>query len=118
MPIKVAIKLTVVFITMLVILTACGGKPASLPSPTSASPSPAAMRAKGEQIYQKTAAGIGCQSCHGVDGKGSNLGPTVRGATADGIKRALGSDVMRFISMSEEDIQDVAVYLKYLESQP
>lgn len=128
---KILISIMFTFVAAAVFLTACGGKPASTPSP---SPSPvtpppvvatapkadsAALKAKGEEIYQKTAGGIGCKTCHGADGKGiPNTAADVRGASADDIKRALGGDAMSFISLTEDDIQAVAAYLKYLESLP
>ncbi len=77
------------------------------------------MRAKGQELYQKTAGGVGCQACHGADGKGKpNTAPGVRGASADDIRRALGGDAMNSISLSEEEIEAVAAYLEYLDSQP
>ena len=113
---------------------ACGGKPAATPLPatkTPASPTPppvtapappkvdpSVVRAKGEQLYQKTAGGMGCQACHGADGKGGNLGPDIRGKSGDDIKRALGGDAMSFIRLPDDDIEAVAAYLKYLQSQP
>jgi mono/diheme cytochrome c family protein len=78
-----------------------------------------APKLQGEEIYQRTAGGIGCQSCHGVDGKGSNLGPGIRGASVDDINRALAiSDTMSSIFLTDEEVEAVATYLKHLESQP
>ncbi|MBI2830355.1 MAG: cytochrome c [Chloroflexi bacterium] len=116
-------------------LAACGGKPAATPPATTLPPTPktsppattspappkvdpAVLRAKGEEIFQKTAGGVGCKACHGVDGKGGNLGPNIRGKTADELKRALGGDAMSFIQLSNADIEAVVEYLKYLASQP
>lgn len=116
-----------ILIAAAVLLAACGGKPAapSSPAPTTTPPptaptSPsavdtAALRAKGEEIFQKTAGGVGCQSCHGADGKGTNSGPDILGKTADDIKRALGGDAMSFIHLTEEEIQAVAAYVKTLQ---
>ena len=81
--------------------------------------SPADEKQKGEELYQKTAGGIGCQFCHGADGKGvPNTAPDVRGKSADDITRALNGEAMSFISMTEEEIEAVTAYLKYLQSQP
>ncbi|MBI2831859.1 MAG: c-type cytochrome [Chloroflexi bacterium] len=124
-----------IFIMAAVFLSACGGQPAATSAPATkvpASPAPPAVttpapakvdpavqRAKGEQIYQKTGGGTGCQACHGTDGKGKpNTAPDVRGASADDIKRALGGDAMSFIRLPDDDIEAVAAYLKYLQSQP
>ncbi len=57
-------------------------------------------------------------SCHGIDGEGTNLGPEIRGKTADDIKQALAGDAMSFIRLTDDDIEAVAAYLKYLESPP
>ena len=129
--IKILISIMVTFVAAAVFLTACGGKSASTPtpSPSPATPPPAvaptpkvdsvALKAKGEEIYQKTAGGIGCKTCHGTDGKGiPNTAPDIREASAEDIRRALGGDAMSFISMTDEDIEAVATYTKYLQSQP
>lgn len=110
------------------LLAACGGGPAAQPAASPSAPATppatpkgdsAALRAKGEDLFQKTAGGVGCQMCHGADGKGKpNIAPAIRGKTADDIKRALGLDAMSFIRLTDDDIQAVAEYLKYLQSQP
>ena len=128
---KIFVSVAAISIAMAVFLTACGGtsafKPVPAPSPVPAPPpeaspkvDPAVLQAKGEEIFQKTGAGgVGCKACHGTDGKGiANTAPEVRGKTADDIKRALGGDAMSFIRMTNEDIDAVAVYLKYLQTQP
>ena len=122
---KHLIKLATVTMVLVagVSLAACGGAPAAKPSTPSPTPAPAptqadpaALRAKGQEIFQKTK---GCFACHGADGKGTpNVAPAVRGESADDIKRALGGDAMSSISMTEEEIQAVAAYLQYLQSQP
>ena len=77
------------------------------------------MKTKGEEIYQKTAGGIGCKTCHGTDGKGiPNTAPDIREASAEDIRRSLGGDAMNFIFLTEEELEAVAAYLKYLGSQP
>ena len=78
----------------------------------------AALQAKGERIFQKTAGGVGCQYCHGTDAKGGNLGPDIRGVTGEEITGALGRDPMTFIYLTDEEIEAVTAYLKYLQSQP
>jgi len=72
---------------------------------------------QGEILYKRTAGGMGCAACHGADASGS-VGPNVRGKSAheidDAIKRV---SAMSFIRMSDDDIQAVAAYLKYLQSK-
>ena len=124
--IRSLISVMAIFIVMVSLLTACGGKPASTPSPSPATPppavtptpkvDPAALKAKGEEIYQRTAGGVGCKSGPGTDGKGiPNTAPDVREASADDIKRALGGDAMNFVRMTDEEIQAVAAYLQSLK---
>jgi len=65
---------------------------------------------------------VGCQYCHGVNAKG-NIGPNIRGKSSETIKQALGTVEQMFLvsevtPLSEEDIEAIAAYLKYLESQP
>lgn len=120
-----------IFVVALVV-AACGAPPAATPSPATKAPvspaapkiaptakvDPSALRTKGEEIYKKTAGGMGCQACHGADGKGvPNTAPNILGKSADDIKRALGGDAMRFIAISDDDLQAVAAYLKSLESK-
>lgn len=93
-----------------------------LPTPAQSVGNPASLVAKGELIFQKTAGGVGCQYCHGADARGKE-GPNIRGKSAGAIKQALGIVIqMAFISqktpLSDEDIEAVAAYLKYLASQP
>ncbi|MDP2743916.1 MAG: cytochrome c [Dehalococcoidia bacterium] len=119
---KHLVKLTIgtMIIVSAVSLAACGGAPAAQPAPAAPAPvttpsqvDPAALRAKGEQIYQTT---VGCKNCHGADGKGlPNVAPDVRGESADDIKRALGGDAMSFIRMTNDDVEAVAAYLKSLQ---
>ncbi|MBI4640698.1 MAG: cytochrome c [Candidatus Tectomicrobia bacterium] len=73
---------------------------------------------KGEEVFQKTAGNVGCQYCHGADAKGK-VGPNIRGKSAKAITQALGTVLqMGFITLTEDQIEAVAAYLKYLESQP
>ena len=130
----ITVSIVAMSIAMAVFVTACGGTPVSKPVPapnpatSPATPRPGAqapavdplvLRAKGEEIFQKTAGGVGCKTCHGTDGKGiPNTAPDVRGKSADDIQRALGGDAMNFIRLTEDDLKAVATYLNYLSSQP
>jgi cytochrome c553 len=68
----------------------------------------------GEEIFQRTAGGIGCATCHGPQATGS-AGPDIRGqdrATIQGALRAVPD--MGFIALSEEQLDAVAAYLATL----
>ncbi len=74
--------------------------------------------AQGKLIYDKTAGGVGCQYCHGKDGRGK-LGPNIRGKSTEAITTALGTvQQMQIVQLSSQEIQAVAAYLQYLASQP
>lgn len=131
-------RFSLILILLLVIslsLVACGRRasravPTLIPmtiSGTSARPTEPApslpgnadgLLVQGEEIFQKTAGGLGCQYCHGTDAKG-NIGPNIRGKPEEAIQNALGLvQQMSFIHLSDQEIEAVATYLKYLESQP
>ncbi len=77
--------------------------------------------AKGKLIYEKTAGGVGCASCHGLDGKGDKTvgAPDNRGATEEKLRNALlGAPLMSFIKLTDEEITAVVAYLKWLGDQP
>lgn len=104
------------------------GMPAATPlppTPTVASPAtpktPSTqdpLIAKGEEVFQRTAGGVGCQLCHGREARG-DVGPDIRGATVTRISSALSSvEQMAFIKLSPEEVQAVATYLQFLASQP
>lgn len=80
------------------------------------------LLARGKLVYEKTAGGVGCASCHGLDGKGKpEIGARPnRGASETQVRGALigGVPVMSFIKLSEEEITAVVAYLKYLDEQP
>ena len=92
------------------VVAACGGGD-SEPPPT---PAPPGVVALGEEVFQVTAGGVGCQSCHGRDAKG-NIGPNIIGRDVGGVRRALsGVAQMAFIELTEEEIVGVAAYLQTL----
>lgn len=136
--------------TLLVVLPACGGStggttpassgpaasapgapitsaaPAANPQPTTQPGNQAAsdLLAKGKLIFDKTAGGTGCASCHGLDGKGQGTAgvgaPDNRGASEEKVRNALagGVPLMSFIKLTDEEITAVVAYLKYLNEQP
>lgn len=92
--------------------------PAATPTPAVILPS-AGDIARGKVIFEKTAGGVGCASCHGLDAWGL-VGPGICGVTGEEIVTALLGKVptMAFIKLTPQEIVDVAAYLKDLESQP
>ena len=65
----------------------------------------------GENVFQRTAGGIGCQFCHSQDASGG-IGPRLIGRTSADIAGALDRvAAMQFINLTNEEIQAVAAYL-------
>ena len=74
----------------------------------------AAQIAAGKKIFEETAGGVGCASCHGMDGKG-DYGPANAGASKDSVISALGGiEDMSFIQLTEEELDAVVAYLATL----
>lgn len=97
-----------------------------VPTPTVAgaavTPTPSTTKdplvSRGEEVFQKTAGGVGCQACHGRDARG-DIGPDIRGATLSRISLALSTvEQMAFIKLSLGEVQAVAAYLQSPASQP
>jgi mono/diheme cytochrome c family protein len=132
---------------LMAVLVACGGSstttsptpipptsvalaPTAAPTATQPAPIPTAAGSTGsldEQIaagkilFEKTAGGVGCALCHGIDGKGDPVyaAPSNRGATADQILDAIETrPQMAFLVLSNDEVQAVAAYLKVLAEQP
>ncbi len=76
------------------------------------------MVAAGKIIFEETAGGVGCASCHGMDAKGTpELGaPYIQGVTLPRIQQVLGSAViqMLFIDLSPEEEEQVHAYLEWM----
>ncbi len=76
------------------------------------------LAAKGRELFEVSAGGVGCASCHGSFALGDiEVGPNIRGVSADTIKNALENvEVMEFLAsqLKDEDITAIAEYLKYL----
>jgi mono/diheme cytochrome c family protein len=106
---------------------AASGAPTPTPAATSFStvtktptPAPAGtgdfeLLAKGQEIFEKTAGGVGCASCHGIDG-GGKTAPFIQGAAEGQIRAALagGAPAMSFIKLSDEEILAVSAWVKAL----
>lgn len=70
--------------------------------------------AAGKVIFEETAGGVGCKSCHGEDAKG-DVGPDIRGRDTTAILEQLRvNEQMAFIELSDEEVASVAEYLRYL----
>ena len=116
---------------MLVISSACAGStgaatltrdtqqvPPSRFAPTSTgNRSSDDLLAQGKLIFEKTAGGVGCATCHGLDGKGGSA-PYNRGASESRFREVLAGSTMNFIKLSNEEIKAVVAYLQWLATQP
>jgi len=68
----------------------------------------------GKLIFEETAGGVGCASCHGASGQG-NIGPSIHGKDAVAIMKQLQvNEQMAFIHLTQDEIDQVAAYLRYL----
>lgn len=76
------------------------------------------LLALGKEIYDVTAGGVGCASCHAFDGQGTNDGPNIIGSSKSGISGALGGGVpdMDDIKLTSEQLEAVYQYLRTLGS--
>ncbi len=67
----------------------------------------------GREIFDETAGGVGCASCHGLDGQGGGAGPNILGIGEFQVREAIrgGVPAMSFIKLNEEEVLAVASYL-------
>ena len=94
-------------------------------APATAAATPAAagdtLQARGRDIFERTAGGVGCASCHGMDGRGRAAlsTPDIRGAGEDRIRPALagGVPLMRNIRLTDDEIAAVVEHLRVLNEQ-
>lgn len=93
-----------------------------MPAPTSTvSTGGGDILAKGKLIFEKTAGGVGCASCHGLNAKGTTTigAPNIRGKTEAEVRQALvGVAMMRIVKLTDDEIAAVVAYLQYLNTQP
>jgi len=93
-------------------------------APTPAVAAAAAGRsplALGREIFEKTAGGVGCASCHGMNGRGGAQfnAPDIRGADEARVRSALaGVVVMSQITLNDAGIAAVVAHLQELNKQP
>ena len=74
--------------------------------------------AAGQLLHEKTAGGVGCASCHGMNARGEGLAPDIRGVTADQIIDALkNTGDMREIAISKNDINNLVLFLAFLKEK-
>lgn len=74
--------------------------------------------AAGKVIFEETAGGVGCQSCHGIDASGDSA-PDIRGQDARAILQQLRrNENMQFIELTKSEIDQVAAYLQFLHELP
>lgn len=68
----------------------------------------------GRKIFEETAGGVGCASCHGTTAEG-DIGPDIRGRNSTDILEQLRvNDQMKFINLTQEEVDQVSAYLSYL----
>ena len=94
----------------------------SVPAPKPAAvPAGGNVPALGRTIFEKTAGGVGCASCHGTDAKGGaqSKAPDIRGADEMRVRAALaGVTVMSRIMLNDAEIAAVVSHLQELNKQP
>ncbi len=84
-------------------------------SPTANSDS-SDLLAQGKLIYEETAGGVGCASCHGLGAKGGGAGPDIRGTESSQIRQAVrgGVPAMSFIKLNDEEMKAVIAHIQFL----
>jgi mono/diheme cytochrome c family protein len=69
----------------------------------------------GEEIFNVTAGGVGCASCHGSDAGGTGDGPNIIGSSKSAITRAMaGVTDMDNINLTGDQLEAVYQYLRTL----
>lgn len=87
------------------------------PTTTAAGAGDAALLAQGEELFQRTAGGVGCAYCHTAAATGNPelAAPDIRERNAADIADALVTRAqMQFIVLSGDEIQAIAAYLATL----
>jgi DNA-binding beta-propeller fold protein YncE len=90
------------------------------PGANAAAPAAGNSLALGRTIFEKTAAGIGCAACHGLNARGGVQfnAPDVRGADEARVRSALaGVAQMSTIKLSDAEIAAVVAHLQELNKQ-
>jgi len=71
----------------------------------------------GRVIFEKTAGGVGCATCHGETAEGNeDVGaPNIQGKSSVAILEQLRSNPdMQFIKLTDDEVDQVEAYLLYL----
>ena len=79
------------------------------------------LEERGALVYEQTAGGVGCASCHGIDGAGdaSLSTPDIRGADEARVRSALdGVALMGGIDLTEAELRAVLAHLQTLNAGP
>ena len=99
--------------------------PTAPAAPTPPAPAPAApvgtLAERGRIVFEQTAGGVGCASCHGMDGAGdAGLStPDIRGADEARVRSALtGVTLMSGIRLTEAELEAVLAHLQTLNLAP
>lgn len=83
-------------------------------------PSDEDILARGRLIFEKTAGGVGCAMCHGLNALGDpaqGVPPNI-GASVEMIEQALfDRPQMSFMSVTRDEVIAVSVYLQWLKEQ-
>ena len=91
------------------------------PTPAGAAAAGGNRFALGREIFEKTAGGIGCAACHGMNGRGGVQfnAPDIRGADEMRVRAALaGVAFMSRIMLTDAEIAAVVAHLQELNKQP
>ena len=79
------------------------------------------FQVRGKVIFEETAGGVGCASCHGMNGAGdaSLSTPDIRGADEARVRSALASvEFMSGIRLTEAELEAVLAHLQTLNAVP
>jgi mono/diheme cytochrome c family protein len=101
-------------------MAAASAPPAAAPAAVPAAV-PSDPLALGRLVFEKTAGGVGCQYCHGMDGRGNQTmgGPSIRDETEARVRGALRDvALMSKIQLNDAEIAAVVAYLQVLGKQP
>ena len=79
------------------------------------------LEERGALVFEQTAGGVGCASCHGMDGAGdaSLSTPDIRGADEARVRSALdGVVLMSGIRLTDAELEAVLAHLQILNEAP
>lgn len=90
-----------------------GGRPAPLPAVLAAD-----AEARGRVLLVTK----GCAACHGIEGRGSAVGPAIAGFGVDDLRDKAwkgpgGMPTYSALNMSDEDLEAIAAYLQAISAQ-